>query len=237
MKIDSVKKKKEVISLVLLWFSVVLGVLIIVKVAGFFVATARAEKLIADALAYSQLDPNDTEKYLAKSKSVADELKKKNVFAPPPPKKHPVQQVSGILGKEVLIGDKWYKVGDKVGDAKIVAIEPTQVWVEWDGEKKAFAPISSATSATEKRKVKKTAVKKPDEAPKEVNKTVEEVKPTVEEDPLGWMGVKLSPALRAKLLEQWNKASDEEKAKAKEEWNKKSDEEKQQAIDQLEQSV
>ena len=59
----------------------------------------------------------------------------------------------------------------------------------------------------------------------------------VEEDPLGWLGVKLSPRLRAMLMEKWNHASDEEKAKAKEEWNKMSDGEKQQAVDSMEQHM
>ena len=50
----------------------------------------------------------------------------------------------GILGREALIGDKWYKVGDSVGDAKIVAIEPTKVKVVWDGQEKEFSPIGSS---------------------------------------------------------------------------------------------
>ena len=66
------------------------------------------------------------------------------MFAPPPPKQHPVKEVWGIFGDEVLIKNKWYKVGDTVGDAKVVAIGPTSVKIEWDGKEKVFAPIDAA---------------------------------------------------------------------------------------------
>jgi len=141
------KEKKESVSIVLLWFSVALGVLILIKLGGFFVASANAKTLVEKAFAQSKPDANDMEKYFAKSKAIAAELKKKNLFAPPPPKKHPVSQVLGILGSEALINGKWYKAGDRIGDAKIVAIEPALVRIEWDGREKVFAPIQAAGSS------------------------------------------------------------------------------------------
>ena len=147
MKLDYLKDKKESISIVLLGVSVFLAVCILVLVTGFFVTSARAEKLVKDTIAQSKPDPNDTEKYFAKSREVADELKKKNLFAPPPPKRNPVKGVSGILGDEALINGKWYKVGDKIGDAKVVAIEPTCVKIEWEGKETVHAPISAASSS------------------------------------------------------------------------------------------
>ena len=140
------KEKKESVSVVLLWFSVVLGVLILVKVAGFFVASANAKTLVEKAFAQSKPDANDMEKYFAKSKAIAAELKKKNLFAPPTPKKHPISQILGILGSEALINGKWYKVGDRVGDARVVAIEPALVRIEWDGREKVFAPMQAGSS-------------------------------------------------------------------------------------------
>ncbi|MHC4461173.1 MAG: hypothetical protein ACYS30_07025 [Planctomycetota bacterium] len=159
MKLDYIKEKKELVSTVLLGISALFGLLILIKVTGFFMASTKAEELVKRVVAQNNVDANDMEKYLAESKAIADELKKKNLFAPPPPKKHPVNQVSGILGDEVLINGKWYKVGDKVGDAKIVAIEPTQVRIEWDGKEKVFAPISAASSGGPggPRRVKATA--------------------------------------------------------------------------------
>ena len=147
MKLNYLKEKKESVSVVLLWFSVVLGVLILVKVAGFFVASANAKTLVEKAFAQSKPDANDMEKYFAKSKAIADELKKKNLFVPPTRKQNPVSQVLGILGSEALINGKWYKVGDRVGDARVVAIEPAQVRIEWDGREKTFAPMQAKGSS------------------------------------------------------------------------------------------
>lgn len=138
--------KTRSFSVLLLWVSAVLGILILIKVTGFFVTSARAEGLIETAIAQNGSDAHDINKYLSKSKEVADELKKKNLFAPPEPKQHPVKQVLGILGDEVVINGRWYKVGDTIEDATIVAIEPAQVRIEWNGSEKTFAPID-ATSA------------------------------------------------------------------------------------------
>ena len=148
MKLDYLKEKKEFVSVVLLVVSAFLAVLILVKVTGFFTAPAKAELLVKKAVAQNNTDVNDMDKYFAKYKALANELKKNNLFAPPPPKQHPVKEVWGIFGNEVLIGkDKWYKVGDKVGDAKIVAIGPTKVTIEWDGKEKTFSPIDAGGSS------------------------------------------------------------------------------------------
>jgi len=134
MKLDCLKEKKELVSVVLLVASAFLAVLILVKVTGFFAASAKAESLVKKAVAQNETDASDVDKYFAKYKVLADALKKNNLFVPPAPKQHPVKEVSGIFGNEVLIKDKWYKVGDMVGDAKIVAIGPTQATIEWDGK-------------------------------------------------------------------------------------------------------
>ncbi len=146
MKLDYLKEKKELVSVILLGVSAVLAVLILVKVTGFFTAPARAEKIVKNAV-QNNTDANDMDKYFAKYKALANELKKNNLFTPPPPKQHPINEVLGIFGNEVLIKDKWYKVGDSVGEAKIVAIGPTQATIEWDGEEKTFAPIDAKGSS------------------------------------------------------------------------------------------
>ncbi len=143
MKLDYLKEKKELVSVVLLGVSAFLAVLILVKVTGFFTASARAENIVKTAIAQNTEDANDIDKYFAEYKKLADALEKNNLFAPPPPKQHPVKEVWGIFGNEVLIKDKWYKVGDTVGEAKIVAIGPTQATIEWDGKEKTFAPIDA----------------------------------------------------------------------------------------------
>jgi len=147
MKLDYLKEKKELVSVVLLGVSAFLAVLILVKLTGFFTAPAKAELLVKKAVAQNNTDANDMDKYFAKYKALANELKKNNLFAPPPPKQHPVKEVWGIFGNEVLIKDKWYKIGATVGEAKIVAIGPTKVTIEWDGKEKTFAPIDAKGSS------------------------------------------------------------------------------------------
>ena len=159
MKLNYLKEKKELVwisnlatsgkrrslSIVLLGVSAFLGVLVLVKVAGFFVAPARAENMVKRAVEQSKLDANDIKKYFAESKAIADQLRKKNLFAPPPPKQQPIKQVLGILGYEALINGKWYKAGDMVQDAKIVAIEPTKIRFEWNGRQITLAPINATS--------------------------------------------------------------------------------------------
>ena len=156
MKLDNIKdhlkNKKELVPTVLLGVSVLCGILILVKVTSFFVASAKAESVVKRAIEQNEADPNNVKKQLASSAAISDELKKNNLFAPPPAKQHPVKEVSGIFGDQVLIKDKWYNIGDTVGDAKIVAIGPTSVTIVWDGKEKSFLPIQAkiaeATSGT-----------------------------------------------------------------------------------------
>jgi hypothetical protein len=130
---------------ILLTVAVLLGVLTLGKVAGFFVGSSKAKAITAKA------DPNETgrnslSEQMTQAKTSAEQLKKKNLFLLPAARQHPVKEVLGILGSEALINDKWYRVGDSVGEAKIVAIEPTKVRVAWDGQEKDFAPIGSGGS-------------------------------------------------------------------------------------------
>lgn len=147
MTIDYLKDKKELVSVVLLFVSGFLAVSILVTVTSFFTASAKAEKIVTDAVAQNAEETNDIDKYFTKYKVLADALKKNNLFAPPVPKQHPVTEVAGIFGDEVIIGDKLYKVGDNVGDAKIVAIDAMQVTIEWDGKNKTFSPMDAKSSS------------------------------------------------------------------------------------------
>ena len=106
MTIDYLKKKKELVSVVLLCFSAVLAVSILVTAAGFFTASARAEKIVADAVEQNAEEANDIDKYFTKYKVLADALKKNNLFVPPVARQHPVTEIAGIFGDEVIIRDK-----------------------------------------------------------------------------------------------------------------------------------
>ncbi len=143
MKIDAVKHKTESLTRVFLAVAVLLGALVFLKI-GYFLSASDA--IMAAQADSDQAGAGDVKKVLAQTRACADEIKKKNLFVPVPARQNPVSEVIGILGQEALIGDKWYKVGDSVGDAKIVSIEPTKVKVAWDGQEKEFSPIGSSGS-------------------------------------------------------------------------------------------
>jgi hypothetical protein len=144
--LNYLKEKKDLLPVVLLGFSAILGILIVFKLAGFLVASASAEGIVEKAVAQNKAGAKDADKYFAESKTLAEQLKKNNLFAPPPPKENPVKQVEGIMGNEVFINGNWHKVGDRIADAQIVSIGPASVKVAWDGSEKEFYPIMSSSS-------------------------------------------------------------------------------------------
>lgn len=229
-------RNRQRVSLVLTAATVLLGASAFAKVAGFYVQRGHIKDVLT--MAQSERDPNRVKQCLGEAKKTADTLKEKNLFVKAPPKENPVKQVDGILGQEAFIAGKWYKVGDKIGDAKIVAINATNVKVEWNGKETTFAPIGAATAGPPTPPPAAAEPKKeagpPPAKPPEAKVAKAEAPAPAEEDPLAWLGVKLSPKLRAMLLEKWNSASPEEREKGKEEWNKMSDDQKQQAVQAME---
>jgi len=131
--------------------SAVVAVLILVETVGFFAQSARAERLVKRAVEQNGSDDQLAGEAIARSCVLADGLKKANLFSPPEHRQNPVTAVAGILGDEVLIGDKWYKAGDMVQDARIVAVEPTQVLIEWDGKEKAFCPLGATDQSSSEK--------------------------------------------------------------------------------------
>jgi hypothetical protein len=101
------------------------------------------EDIVQTIIARDNTSSHDLDKYLSPTKEMANSLKKNNLFAPPQPKKNPITTVPCILGDEVFINNKWYKEGEMVQDAKIIAIEPTQVTIEWDGKRTVFNPLDA----------------------------------------------------------------------------------------------
>ncbi|MBN1361281.1 MAG: hypothetical protein JW993_11845 [Sedimentisphaerales bacterium] len=237
------KKGNYSIRSVFLAVALLLAALTFAKVAGYLTGPARAQSLGAQVAALAKPDPNVVQPYLEETQKTAETVKKQNLFVKPPPKEHPVKQVDGILGDEILIGDKKYKVGDKIGDAKVVSIDATQVMIEWDGQTKGFAPLAAAVGTRPEPSARPapppTAGKAPEpERPRRVARP--EPAPQVQaaapedDDPLAWLGVNLSPRMRALLIEKWNSASPEERERAMQEWNRMSDDQKEQAISAME---
>jgi hypothetical protein len=231
-------RKREQITLALAAVAVLLGASAFGKVAGFYAQRGRVQGVLA--LAQSPRDPNSLKRCLGEAKKAAETLKQKNLFVKTPPNTHPVKQVEGILGSEAFIAGKWYKVGDKIGDAKIVAINATNVKVEWNGKETAFSPIAAVSAAPGGRPPTGAGPMKAGGPQPPKPPTAEPPKiaaPPTEDDPLAWMGVKLSPKMRALLMQKWNSATPEEREKGKAEWNKMSDEQKQQAVQAMEQRM
>lgn len=139
-------EKTELYGNVLTAVTLLLGALCFLRVAGFLTATAEVRTAAARVGSGAQQagGSEDLDELLASSKSCAEELKKKNLFVITPPRQHPIGEVLGILGDEALINGKWCKVGESVGDAKILAIGPTKVKVAWDGKEKEFSPIAAS---------------------------------------------------------------------------------------------
>lgn len=144
--LDKLRGRKDALPAVLVAASAILVVLALWKVGGFFSTSSWAMKLASKAALVGMSGGGDTAKHLEKSKNTADALKKKNLFAPPAAKQHPVKAVPGILGNSAFINGKWLAEGQNMGDAKVVAVEPTQVKIEWDGNEKSFLPIMADAS-------------------------------------------------------------------------------------------
>jgi hypothetical protein len=136
------QNKRELIPMVLLGIAVLSGVLTVAKATGLFIASARAERIVKQATTWSKPDPNNVESQVAKSRLIAEDLKENNLFWPSP-KGHPVKAVLGIFGDEAYIDGNWYKVGSRIRDAKIVAIDAASVTTEWNGKKQVFCPIDA----------------------------------------------------------------------------------------------
>jgi hypothetical protein len=211
----------------------VLCALTVVKVTGFLESSASAERMMDGCSVLSSPDSNDAKETFSRLKETAEEIKQKNLFSPPKRERNPVKKVTAIFADSAFVNGKWYKVGDKVGDANIVEIHPTYVKIEWKGKVKIYSPFD--VKVEERKKEKPRPKKKPKPAkkkaePKPVEKKV--VEAPAGDDPLAWLGVKLSASLRAKLLEKWNEATDEQKEQFKERWSNMSDEEKQEMVEQ-----
>ena len=138
------KKEKWVVAALLI-FVVVECLFIAIKVRSYYSSQAQAAEIVRAAIENDIPDVEDTRERLAVSRRIADGLKGSTLFVPPIPKVNPVTEVSGIIGDEVIIGGKRYGVGDNIGDAKVVKIEPTYAVIEWNGQSKMFSPITNAS--------------------------------------------------------------------------------------------
>jgi len=131
-------------------FSLLLAALSFLRVA-MFIGTTTEARLLARRFT-PQVQPTASQiRKAVDSQALVAGLKKRSLFTPPPSREHPVKDVSGILGNEAFIGDRWYRCHDKIGEATVAYIGPTEVRIEWDGQEKTFAPIQGGSPAGAKR--------------------------------------------------------------------------------------
>ena len=193
-------------------------------------------KAALDSAAMSDDEINELQKRFT---DVAATLKKKSIFAPPPPGKvNPVKKVDAILGDEALINSKWYKAGDNIGEVKLLSIGFAEVIIEWNGKETKLSPISAPTKYAVVPKndpIKKDAAEKAGPITHVAQtETVVESATETEEDEFAWMKVKMSPELRAIMIKKWNELTDEQKAEGKKRWESMPDGQKQMMVDQME---
>ena len=84
---------------------------------------------------------SNTRQYLEDYQAAARELTQKNMFVPPPEGPAEPGDCTAIFGDEARIGDRWYKSGDRLGEAEVVAIGPTSVTLLWDCRRITRTPV------------------------------------------------------------------------------------------------
>ena len=143
-----IKLKKETVTFVLVCVGAVIVFTIFVKITDSVVYAKKAEGVMKKAFAQNQQNqqPEVIDKLIEPSQGIADNLKRRNAFNIGMAQRQiqfPVSMVNGIFGSEALINDRWYKQGDQIGEAVLVAIEPTQVRIKWQDDERIFVPITN----------------------------------------------------------------------------------------------
>ena len=215
------KKMKAVVSLLMLGICVVAFVLI----ANNLLVVAGVQGNVEADLAAHDAFNKESEAHVKAStkarKEITAVMVRKNLFVPPPPKPSP-PTVTAILGLEVLIGDKWYKAGDKVNGCEIKSVSLTGCVIVWEDNEKTLtlsgalpASTSAPTSAPiehgrqrgnrgENRKDRKRDFRN-----KEVTSATEEDLTDIPND----MFDSIPEKYRERAVQHWDNASPEGKRK------------------------
>ncbi len=148
MKFEDMKKKQGYIPRALLLLSGLLALLIGAKVYAFVATSKQIPVDLEKILKAPGRNEEKIEKYQSFYTDAVGALKKQNFFMPPKPAmKNPVTRVTAILGDEVCISNKWYKVGDKIQDAKVTSISSNEVTIVWNEKETKLQPFDSVTIA------------------------------------------------------------------------------------------
>jgi hypothetical protein len=151
MKIDVknlMNEKKELVSVSLLGLIILLALLLLLKVTRFYAASARAQNVVVKAI--DNLNSLPTPVDLSIDQKIVEALTSNNIFNAIPPSaiasipQNPITEIRAIVGESVLINENWYKAGDSVNQVKIVAVEPTQVTIEFNNTQTTLRTIDAS---------------------------------------------------------------------------------------------
>jgi hypothetical protein len=164
MKTDFMKTRVVYVARTLLILTAVLVCVMVAKVNAFVSNADSIPKRIEKAISQGSEDGGNLKELKAPYTEAANSLKKKNLFTPPTPeKKNPVSIIDAVLGNEALIKGKFYKAGDKIGDAQIISVSAKSVMIRWNDKEIAIHPFTH-TAKLDKKKSKPKTTKKSSEA-------------------------------------------------------------------------
>lgn len=126
--------------------SVVFIILTVIKVSGYAGTSERITKAIDTAKSQNGHDEETVKELLGKTHEGANKLKQKNMFVPPPPKARPPVCL-GIIGDKAIINNKYYKVGDKIGPAELIAVGTKDVTIKWEDKEMKLVPFAQSNKS------------------------------------------------------------------------------------------
>jgi len=183
MKNKILKNRLKHLVRVLIALSVFMACAMAAKVSAFVLETDSIRQRIEKALAIDSKNDDRLKEFQSQYVKTAKKLKEKSLFTPPPPeKKNPITRIDGIIGNSVLIGGKLYKKGDKIGDAKILSIDPKSITVRWNKQEIQITPFDHFVPPTPVKKTANKPKSKPDKI-KVIKDKPNKVKPVLVERP------------------------------------------------------
>ena len=158
---EFVKTRIVYVARALMIVTAVLVYVTVRKVNAFVLDVDSIPKRIQKAMSPGSDDAESLKKLKALYTEAANILKKKSLFSPPiPEKKNPVSKIDAVLGKEALINGKFYKAGDKIGDAKIISVLAKSVMILWNEKEISIHPFTHTAKITVTKSKSKTTPKR-----------------------------------------------------------------------------
>ena len=142
MNLEYIKNNKQYVGKAVMLVIFILIVLTAGKVFGFILTSYQMPLAIQSARNNFKQDDETVKKYIANHRNISDELKKSNLFVPPSTSTPKLPVCTAILGDSALIDGKYYKAGDEISGATIVAVEAFEITVSWQGEEKKLIPFT-----------------------------------------------------------------------------------------------